>query len=227
MRFRDAIGLDEDQQHALTRMMQIALVGLLFVGIDRRNPGIVVNTLVGIGVTLLPSFLERDYGIPMDAGLTLWITSAAFLHALGTVGIPGVAGTFYKNSYTWWWDHMTHALSSSLVAAAGYATVRAIDEHREDIYVPPRLTFVFVLAFVMAFGVVWELLEFGLGVVADMSGGGEAVLIQFGVDDTMRDLVFNAVGGIVVALWGQAYLTDVVGALQARLDDRESGDRTP
>jgi hypothetical protein len=32
------------------------------------------------------------------------------------------------------------------------------------------------------------------------------------------DLVFNTVGGLVVALWGTAYLGDVVGALTSRLD---------
>ena len=219
------LSLDRSQQNALTRAMQLTLVGLLFVGVERRNPGIIVNTLFGIAVTQLPSLLERDYGIPMNAGLTLWITTAAFLHALGTVGIPGTTGTFYRT--TAWWDHMTHALSSSLVAAAGYSTVRALDEHNDDIYVPPRLTFVFILSFVMAFGVVWELVEFAIGLFAAMTGGSGAVLVQFGIDDTMRDLVFNTLGGLVVALWGQAYLTNVVGALQDRLADRESGDSAP
>nr|WP_303648669.1 hypothetical protein [Haloarchaeobius litoreus] len=205
--------------------MQITLVGLLFVGVERRNPGIVVNTLVGLGVTQLPSLLERDYGISLDAGLTLWITTAAFLHALGTVGIPGTEGTFYRS--TIWWDHMTHALSSSVVAAVGYTTVRALDEHNEDIVIPPRFMFVFILAFVMAFGVVWELLEFGIGVAA--SGSDATFLVQFGIDDTMLDLLFNTAGGFVVAVWGQAYLTDVTGALRDKLahrDDESTGGAT-
>jgi hypothetical protein len=33
--------------------------------------------------------LERDYGVPLDAGLTLWITAAVFLHAFGRIGIRG------------------------------------------------------------------------------------------------------------------------------------------
>jgi hypothetical protein len=30
--------------------------------------------------------LERDYAIPMDPALVLWLTTAVFLHALGTLG---------------------------------------------------------------------------------------------------------------------------------------------
>ena len=34
----------------------------------------------------------------------------------------------------------------------------------------------------------------------------------------MLDLVFDAIGGVIVALWGTAYLTDVVGLINRRYD---------
>ncbi|WP_267639980.1 hypothetical protein [Haloarchaeobius amylolyticus] len=217
MRIRDYLGISERAQHLLSRAMEIGLVGLFFVGLYEPSPGVVVNAGIGLLVLQLPALLERDYGIPMDAGLTLWITSAVFLHALGTAGLPGMSKNLYVA--TSWWDHMTHALSSSVVAGAGYATVRALDEHRDDIYLPPRFTFVFILSFVIAFGVVWEVVEFALGLLANVYEG-KAFLTQFGVDDTMRDLLFNTLGGLVVAVWGQAYLSDVVGAIRHRLEQR-------
>jgi hypothetical protein len=161
--------------------------------------------------------LERDYDIPMDAGLTLWITSAVFLHGLGTVGLPWSGASFYQT--VWWWDHLTHALSSSVVAAVGYATTRALDRHSEAIYLPPRFTFVFVLLFVLAFGVLWEVVEFALGGLASILGSGN-VLTQYGLGDTMLDLVFDTVGAVVVATWGTAHLTGVVGAIQDRIEAR-------
>ncbi|MCO8268321.1 MULTISPECIES: hypothetical protein [unclassified Haloferax] len=215
MRIRSHLHIDARRQRQLSRAMQVVLVGLVFIGLDRGNLGIVVNALVGLGVTYLPALLERDYRIPMDAGLTLWISSAAFLHALGTVGLPGSETSFYAG--VWWWDHLTHALSSSVVAAAGYATVRAVDEHTADIYLPPRFMFVFILLFVLAFGVFWEVIEFAISGVAALAGTG-SVLTQYGLDDTLLDLVFDAVGGIIVAIWGTAHLSDVVGALQKRLE---------
>jgi hypothetical protein len=206
-------------QRRLSRAMQVVLVGLVFIGLDRGNVGIVVNAAIALAVTYLPAVLERDYHIPMNAGLTLWLTSAVFLHALGTVGLPGSEFSFYQT--VWWWDHLTHTLSSSVVAAAGYTTVRAIDEHSDEVYLPWQFTFVFVLLFVVAFGVLWEVIEFAVGGVGALLGGG-SILTQYGLGDTLLDLVFDIVGGVVVALWGTAYLGDVVGAVTRRLDGRTS-----
>ncbi|PGF18025.1 hypothetical protein CP556_19270 [Natrinema sp. CBA1119] len=207
----------QHRQRQLTYLMEIGLVGMLFVGIERGNGGIVINTGVALAVTQLPPLLERDYEIPMDPRLTLWITTAVFLHAFGTVGLPGATATLY--SQVWWWDHMTHALSASLVAGVGYATVRALHEHAEGIYFPRRFVAVFILLFVLAFGVLWEILEFVIALSADALGV-KAVLTQYGLEDTMLDFVFNSIGAIVVALWGGAYLTDVSGAIRERLESR-------
>ena len=217
MRIRDVLGISERNQKRATRMMELSLVGMLFIGLDRLNLGIVVNATVGLAVVQLPAILERDYQIPMDPALTLWITSAVFLHALGTVGVPGSRYSFYET--LWWWDHLTHALSASVVAAAGYATVRAVDRHNDRIYLPPRFTFVFVLLITIAFGVFWEVLEFAIAQASALVGS-TSVLTQYGLGDTMLDLVFDVVGAVIVATWGTVYLTDVVGALATRLSAR-------
>jgi len=217
VRIRDRLGISETTQKRAAWLMQVGLVGMLFIGLDRPNLGIVVNAAVGLAVVQLPSLLERDYQIPMDPALTLWISSAVFLHALGTVGIPGSRYSFYET--LWWWDHLTHALSASVVAAAGYATVRAVDRHNDRIYLPPRFTFVFVLLITIAFGVFWEVLEFAIAQASALVGS-TSVLTQYGLGDTMLDLVFDVVGAVIVATWGTVYLTDVVGALATRLSAR-------
>jgi hypothetical protein len=196
--------------------MEVCLVGVFVLALYERNVGVVVNAGLAFLVTLLPAVLERDYDIPMDAGLTLWITTAVFLHAVGTIGPYQSDATVMGIG----WDNVTHTLSSSLVAAIGYATARAIDEHTEDVRLPPKFMFVFILMFVMAFGVIWEVIEFGVAGAASMLGS-DAVLTQYGLRDTMRDLIFDLVGGVIVAVWGTAYLTDVVGALTEQLDGRE------
>ncbi|QSW98877.1 hypothetical protein [Haloterrigena alkaliphila] len=207
----------QHRQRQLTHLMEIGLIGMLFVGIERGNGGIVINTGVALLVTQLPPLLERDYEIPMDPRLTLWITTAVFLHAFGTVGLPGATVTLY--SQVWWWDHMTHALSASLVAGVGYATVRALHEHADGIYFPRRFVAVFILLFVLAFGVLWEVLEFAIALAADALGMNP-VLTQYGLADTMLDFVFNSIGGLIVALWGGAYLTGVSGAIRDRFEAR-------
>lgn len=215
MKVREYLGISPRRQAQLSRAMQVALGGMVLYGFYKGNLGIVVNAGMGFGVTYLPAILRRDYRLPLDAGLTLWITAAVFLHALGTTGIPGITKPFYGNVP--WWDHVTHLLSASLVAAVGYTTARAIDEHTEQIYLPHRFMFVFILLFTMAFGVLWEVIEFTVSEIA-MLTGSTSVLTQYGLSDTMLDLVFDTVGGVIVAIWGAAYLSNVASALAARFD---------
>ncbi|MFB6207445.1 MAG: hypothetical protein ABEJ05_13070 [Haloglomus sp.] len=224
MRLREYLGISPHTQARLAWVMQLVLVGILLVGIWDRDTGIVVNTAVALGVTQLVPILERDYGIPMDPALTLWITGAVFLHAVGVVGYPGSPQNLYSG--VWWYDHVTHTLSASVVAAAGYATARAVDLHSPKVRLPPRFMFAFILLLTLAFGVFWEVIEFTISEVAALTGSG-AVLTQYGLDDSMLDLVFDTIGAIAVAVWGTAPLSDVAGAIAQRLDGatgRRSGD---
>jgi hypothetical protein len=78
--------------------------------------------------------------------------------------------------------------------------------------------FVYILLFVLAFGVLWEVLEFLLTEITAVFGIG-TFLTQYGLEDTMLDLVFDSVGAVVVATWGTAHLNDVVGALDERIEE--------
>jgi len=217
VRVRDYVGISQRRQRQVTYVLEVLLVGIFAIGVLTGSTGVIVNTGVGLLVTQLPALLERDYGIALDPALTLWITTAVFLHAVGVIGLPWADANFYKS--VWWWDHLTHALSSSIVAAIGYTTVRALDRHSEEIYVPDRFMFVFILMFVLAFGVAWEVLEFTITLAAAATGNA-TILTQFGLGDTMLDLVFDTIGAIVVAIWGTAHLTDVVGIVEEWLDGR-------
>ncbi len=214
MKIREQLGISEARQEQVSRLMQLSLVLIAGYGLYQGSTGIIVNAAVGLIVTFLPGILERDYQVSMDPGLVLWITSAVFLHALGTLG---------PYSYFSWWDHMTHALSASVVAAAGYTALRAVDEYSEQLEFPPKLFFVFILVFVLAFGVIWELLEFGLGGLSSLTGGN--ILTQHGLDDTMKDLVFDTLGGIVIAVFGEAYLLGVANQLVEKASERTSRSR--
>lgn len=215
MKLRERLGLSESSQRRATRLMELVLVGVFFVGVYELDPGVTVNAGLALLVTQLPPVLEREYDIPMDPALTLWITAAVFIHAIGVVGLPGSRLGFYTT--LWWYDHLTHALSASVVAAAGYVTVRAIDRHSDDIYLPPAFTFVFILLITIAFGVLWEVIEFTVGQVSAAFGSVRG-FSQHGLGDTMLDLVFDTIGAVIVATWGTAYLSDVVGAVTERLE---------
>jgi len=217
---RSHLRLSTYRQQQLTRLMEFILTGLLFIGLERRSVGISINAAIGLLVLQMPPLLERDYSVSMDPRLTLWITTAVFLHSLGTVGVPGGEG-FYRSIPGY--DHVTHALSASVVAGAGYATIRALDEHWPDVHLPDRFVFVFILMFVLAFGVFWEVIEFTTSAAATIIGGSP-VLTQYGLEDTMKDLIFNTIGAVIVATWGTVYLNDFVGQIIEELGRERSSD---
>lgn len=180
---------------AAVRTMQVGLVAIATAGVVLGEPSVAVNALGGLLVTFVPAYLSRDLRLPMAADLTLWVTGAAFLHAVGALGVPGAPGNLYSG--LWWWDHVTHATSASVVAVAGYGVVRALDDH-DAVVLPGPIAFGVTLAIVLAVGVYWEILEYAAG---HLSVFGESALTQYGADDTAADLAFDALGGLVVAAW--------------------------
>lgn len=187
--------------------MQLVLIAVVTYGVVAGNPKAISNGGIALLVTVFPAVLERNYELPLDPWLGLWITAAVFLHSLGSAGLYG---------HIQWWDHLTHATSASVVAGVGYTVARAVDIHSEDIYIPARFAFVYILVVVLAFGVIWELLEYGLDIVAEMTDL-PMPLAQKGLDDTVRDLMFNSLGALLVALFGQAHLAGVAETMREQL----------
>lgn len=203
---RDRLDVPESHVRALSRVMQAALGGIFLYGVVTRDGPTVVNAGIALGITFLPAVLEHDYRLPLEPELVFWLTSAVFLHALGSAGLYDLVGPL---------DTLTHTHSASIVAATGYVVVRAIDLHTEKVYLPPKLRVAFILLFVLAFGVIWELLEFAID-LSMRALGIVAMLTQYGIDDTIADLIFDFIGAVVVAIGGSVYLTDVSRHLAER-----------
>lgn len=204
----ERLGISLHRQMQLVRLMQVVLVGVLGYGVWTLQLPVVTNAVLALVITFIPAVLDRDYHIAVEPGLALWVTSAVFLHALGTAGLYDAIGS---------WDHLTHTLSATVVAAAGYVTLRAVHLHGWEIYLPRWALFAFTVVFVLAMGVIWEILEFFVDQGA-LRLGIDPVLAQHGIDDTIVDMIFNTLGAIIVATWGTVYLTAVSESLAEQLE---------
>ena len=194
----------------LARLLQGGLVAILAVGVLLGSVSVVVNAVLALLVTFLPAVLRRDAGIHLDPGLALFLTGAVFLHAIGMVGL-------YDR--VWWWDHLTHTLSAMIVAGVAYTVVRAVDEHTDRFHVPQSRLPVYLLVFTLAMGVLWEGLELGARYLTDWLGV-EVIWVHYGPYDTELDLLFNALGAVVVALFGTERLQSTVQSVRGWLDRR-------
>lgn len=212
MTVSDAIGLTGRRERLLTRLLQLVLVGICLGGLVTLRPGMTVSAGFGLALTLIPAVIRREYDYTMSPALVLWITIAVALHSVGSLG-----------PYTWfsWFDSVTHTVSATVVAGLGYATFLGFDQHSEELHVPARLRPVFIIVFVLAVSVIWELLEFGSGQVSQVLGV-EAPLIVYGVDDIVTDMVFNTVGGLIVAVGASGYFVPLAGFFRRRFGSQNS-----
>ncbi|NGM70543.1 hypothetical protein G6M89_16300 [Natronolimnobius sp. AArcel1] len=206
----DRLGISVTRQIQLVRFMQVVLVGLLLYGVWMLQVPVATNAALALVITFIPAVLERDYHIAIEPGLALWVASAVFLHALGTAGLYDAIAPY---------DHLTHTLSATVVAAAGYAAIRGVHLHDPTIHLPRWAMFAFTLVFVLAMGVIWEILEFFVDQGA-LTLGMEPILAQHGIDDTIVDMLFNTLGALIVATWGTVYLTEVSETLASHLEER-------
>ncbi len=200
----DIMDLSDTSEIRLVRVLQVALAVIAVYGLVRLQFALALNAGLPLAVTFLPAVLRREYHYTMDAGLVLLLSVAVFLHALGSLGL------YVQYS---WYDEITHTVSAILVAGIGYATLTALERHSSEIHLPPKLRGVFILVFVLAFSVAWEVFEFGAVWLSHLVGVTSPVEV-FGIDDIVTDMIFNVVGGLIVAVWGAKYFDDLVPFLR-------------
>ncbi|ELY64988.1 hypothetical protein [Natrinema versiforme] len=176
-------------ERAVERGVRAGLVAVVIAGVRRRDPGAVVNAVVGFAATYAPVAVERVFGLEFRPWQRAYVDVAMLTHAVGMLG---------PYDDVWWWDHLTHAHSSTLVGGLAFAAARRRDENPR-----PR-----VVATVAVAGCCWELFEYAIHATAKRLGV-EPVLVTYGKRDTALDLVFNFVGAAVVLLLGDRALENV------------------
>ena len=140
--------------------------------------------------------LLREAGIRLAPWQRIYVSFALFVHPMGALH------RFYTT--IWWFDHVTHFLSATLVAAIGYVLARArLGQGGRARWAVPAITMVFVLIA----GVLWEVIE-----------TLTPILTVYGPNDTAWDYVWNTLGGLAVIVVGPKVLDEAAEGLASRLD---------
>ena len=172
------------------RVSRYAIVSVFFEGFRRRNPGAVVNAVVSLLATYLPAVVEWRYGVEFRPWQRLYLNAGVLTHAVGMLG---------PYDDVWWWDHLTHTSSSTLLG--GFILVRARQRGRDP---RPR-----VLAGVIGVGALWELMEYTIHGVSRRVGL-EPLLVSYGAEDTLLDLSFDLLGAILVLVFGDRLFSNLI-----------------
>lgn len=124
------------------------------------------------------------FEVSFAPALSLALAVAGLLHVVGMLGWYDTVS---------WWDHLTHTVSAAILAAVVHATLHTVDAQVSGVEFSAAYVAGFTLLFVLAAGVLWELLELYAREVGERVGA-RPVLEHYGLRDTALDLVFIALG---------------------------------
>lgn len=145
-----------------------------------------------LALTMVPSFAAERYHIRIPVFFSVGVV----LFVFGTLYL-GEAFNFYERF--WWWDIVLHGSSALGFGLVGIIFVLTLFEG--DRYAAPAWAMSLIaFAIAMSIGAIWEIFEFSM----DQLFGTN--MQKSGLMDTMADLITDAVGGLIGAGAGYAYL---------------------
>ncbi|WP_458189856.1 hypothetical protein [Haladaptatus sp. NG-WS-4] len=171
------------------RGIRYAIIAVFLEGVRRWNLSVVVNAATAFVATFFPDVVERRYGVEFRPWQRIYTETAMFTHAFGMLG---------PYDDIWWWDHLTHTHSATILGGFVYAA-----SHRRGHDPSPRVFGVVVVA-----GVLWEVMEYVIHAVAKRVGL-EPLLVPYGRSDTLLDILFDLGGALLVIAFGGGLLRNL------------------
>lgn len=117
-----------------------------------------------------------------------------------------------------WWDSAMHTISGMLITLLSFSLISVLNsEKRGEGKVSLAFACVWAFSVAMAIGIIWEIFEFvadsimGLNMqrayVSTVEGSrGEPLIGQNALFDTMKDIILDAIGALVVCIWSAIYI---------------------
>lgn len=173
--------------------------------------------VLGIFAMMLPGFLKKKIDLQIPS--TMLVLYALFLY--GAIYL-GEVRSFYYNVPNW--DTILHTFSGAMLGALGFSFVTLLNRtDKVPVNLSPAFVAVFALCFAMALGVVWEIYEFtadyimGTNMQKFGTEAGELFLGQAALKDTMKDLIVDTIGALVISVMGYISLKHKTGWVEKLL----------
>ncbi|MFI3283713.1 MAG: hypothetical protein R3Y57_01385 [Erysipelotrichaceae bacterium] len=187
------------------------------------------QSLLGIVVLILPSILAKKWMIEIPSHMmilyVIFLYCAIFL---------GEVRSFYYNVPHW--DTILHGFSGAMLGALGFSFVSLLNKSEGiPLELSPAFVAFFAFCFAVTLGVAWEVYEFtfdgvlGLNMQKFMLEDGTLLLGRAALQDTMKDLIVDAVGAAITSLMGYLslkYQTQFIHNIQLRKAKRGNKDET-
>lgn len=165
----------------------------------------VLQCLVGTIVIFLPKKVEDRFQIHIPNGIEI----IYFIFLFCAIYLGEVRNFYYRIPY---WDVILHGFSAMMLGALGFTLVDYLNgTEKLNLKLSPFFVSFFAFCFSVTCGAVWEIYEFladgflGTNMQKFITAEGEVLIGRAALGDTMKDIIVDTLGTLVIVIIG--YLT--------------------
>jgi uncharacterized membrane protein YjdF len=198
------LALPADPAERLHRLVLIglqAVMALEFVALLWRGQWLSAVTVLGImGLALSPLILRKRLSVRVPYGFQILVVAFVFAALF-----LGEVRRFY-HLYPWW-DSVLHLGSGLLLGMLGFMLIYVLNEdERIHLSTKPGFMALFAFCFALSLGALWEIFEFAMDQLFGLQMQKPMLGDESGLTDTMWDLMLDALGGLIISLYGFVYM---------------------
>ncbi len=175
----------------LSFIMKILIIFYIFYSLYSKNFLWFLAGIFSFILAISPIFFKKKYGIVLPCEIEFLLVFSLYLYFIGNVN------NWYSSLYPIY-DKISHFFTSMTIALLGFVTAVIVDKYTET-KMNRHATFFLILLLTISIGALWEIGEYLLDIVFSAN-------YQVSLNDTMLDLIFDTIGGLVVAIFGFIYL---------------------
>ena len=157
---------------------------------------------LGMVVMFIPSLLQKKLSLTIPN----YMFVLYFIFLFCTIYLGEVQDFYFIIPY---WDLLLHTFSGAMLGSLGFTLVSLLNSNKNvDMHLSPFFIAFFAFCFALAFGVVWEIYEYTVDSVAALNmqkyalEDGTLLVGREALADTMEDLIVDAVGALVMCIFG-------------------------
>lgn len=182
----------EKIQRHISYFLNLTVIGTFFVEFVEGQWFTAFACVLTLFSFYLPGILAKNLKVRLPLEFKLAIS--LFLYGCLFLGeIQNFYGLF------WWWDTLLHTVSGVILSFAGFLILLTLYNQRR-LEISAFLLSLFSFCFALALGALWEIFEYTM----DQSFG--LSMQEDGLNDTMLDLIVDALGSLLTAIMGFIYI---------------------
>ena len=186
------------RQPLVTLIVWLVLLSAVVLAVANGRWETAFVSIAALLLTVLPVLFVSRFQIELPrrfvGAISVFVFATLFL---------GEVFDFYER--IWWWDIALHGSSAIGFGILGFLFVFMLFEG--DRYAaPPAALGVLAFCVAITIGTLWEVFEFGMDRAFGMN------MQKSGLDDTMLDMIVNAMGASIGAFSGYLYMSGREGA---------------